>query len=224
MTGQVLKVSRLVWPLVLAALLGLGGCATAMMTLSKDELQNIRVARVDVVYEKDSGIMWEKAELEYIQLAKSRQTKDEKPKPWKQVMPEDIEAKKNEYQELVNSPEGKAHIQARLRQEISTRLGNALAPKFSGGTRPVVVEVTVKAFIIPSPAQRVVLGGAPTIGAVTVLKDAQTGAVLAKMDRAAAGYAGNGVLGVLVDQAFADLEDRVLESYNRQVVDWLTAA
>jgi hypothetical protein len=223
MRVAVLSFSRVVWPLLLTAIVGLGGCATAMMTLSKDELRNIRVARVDVVYDKDSGIMWEKAEVEYIELARARATKGQKPKPWKQEMPEDIEAKKNEYQELVNSPEGKAHIQAKLSNEIRNRLTPALTQKFPGGTRPVVVEVTVKSFIIPSAAQRVVLGGSPMIGAVTVLKDAQTGAVLAKMDRATAGAAGNGMLGVLVDQAFSDLEDRVLEAYNQQVVDWLTA-
>lgn len=87
-----------------------------------------------------------------------------------------------------------------------------------------MVHVTVHGFNIPSAARRVVLGGTPLLGAVTVLRDAQTGAELAKMDRVAAGYAGTGVLGVVADQAFDDIHDRVLNAYSGQVLDWMQAS
>ena len=214
---------RIMLPLLAAVLLQLGGCATASLNLSKEELNNIRVQRVDVVYAPDAQVMWEKAELEYIAVVDARDSKTSKPKPWKQVMPEDIEAQKNRYQDLVNSPEGKNFIRGKLTGEIQARLQQSLSGRFQG-TRPVVVEVTVHGFVIPSAAQRVVLGGSPMLGAVTVVKDAQSGAVLAKLDRMAAAPAGNGVLGVLVDQALPDLEDRLFGSYQTQVLEWLQAA
>jgi hypothetical protein len=203
---------------VFAALLMLGGCATASLNLSKAELDSIRIERIDVVYAENAHISWEKVETDYVEQVKAT---DPKAKPWKQVMAEDVEKQKNRYQELVNSPEGRAHIRGRLTSEIQTRLGRTLNARFQG-TRPVVVEVTVQGFVIPGPVQRVVLGGSPMIGAVTVLKDAKTGAVLAKMDRAAAAYAGNGLTGVLIDQALPDLEERLFSSYQTQVLDWLT--
>lgn len=51
-----------------------------------------------------------------------------------------------------------------------------------------------------------------------------TGAELGKLDRMAGAMAGNGILGVAVDQAFSDLEDRVLEAYTQNVLDWLRVA
>lgn len=209
--------SRFLLLTLFALLLQLGGCATASLNLSKTELENIRVTRVDVIYTPDSGISWEKVESEYVQSVRDRNPKAK----WKQVMAEDVEAEKNRYHELINSAEGTEYIRGKLSNEIRTRLGNALSSRFHG-TRPVVVEVTIVAFAIPSAAQRVVLGGTPVLGAVTVLKDAQTGAVLAKMDRMAGAMAGNGVMGVLIDQALPDLEDRLFDTYKTQVLDWLT--
>ena len=76
--------------------------------------------------------------------------------------------------------------------------------------------------MIPSAIQRIALGGTPLLGAITVLKDGSTGSELGKLDRQAAAYAGQGWAGVAVDQAFADLEDRVLDTYVSQVQTWLS--
>lgn len=94
-------------------------------------------------------------------------------------------------------------------------------PKLATGTREVKLEVEVHSFLIPTAIQRVVVGGTPMMGAMTYLRDARTGAQLAKLDRMASGMAGNGVLGVLVDQAFSDLDDRVLDRWIEQVESWL---
>jgi hypothetical protein len=95
-------------------------------------------------------------------------------------------------------------------------------PKYSGGTRPVRLEIEIKLFRIPSPLQRIVLGGSPGFVAVTVLRDAATGKELARDERPAVSYAGNGIIGVAVDQAFDDLEDRVLDQYVANVRSWLS--
>lgn len=203
-----------------ALLLHLTGCATASISMSKDELQSMRIERVEVVYAPDAMISWDKEETAYFQTVKA---KAEKPKAWKQVMAEDVEAAKNEYQRVLNTPEARAHLQAKLTEEVRRRLTDRVLPNFQG-TRSVTLQVEVKGFSVPSAAQRVLLGGSPVFGAVTTIRDAKTGAELAKLDRAAAGYAGNGVLGVLADQALSDLEDRVLDAYNQQVLDWLKAA
>lgn len=220
MIGRFRPVSGILLLPVFALLLHLAGCATASISMSKDELQNMRIERIDVVYAPDAVISWDREETAYFAAVKA---KAEKPKPWKQVMAEDVEAAKNEYQRVLNTPEAKAHLQAKLTDELRRRLTERVLPNFQG-TRPVALQVMVQGFSIPSAAQRVILGGGPVFGAVTTIRDAKTGAELAKLDRMAAGYAGNGVLGVLADQALSDLEDRVLDAYNQQVMDWLKAA
>lgn len=201
---------------ILALVATLSGCATATMSLSPQELQTIRIERVDVVYKPDAFIQWEKVALPYVEKHSLKAKK-----PWKQVMLEDEEAAKNEYQTILNSPEGKQYMQGALTAELKKRVGAAIVPKFQG-TRPVVLEITVVGLSIPGPAQRVIWGGSPMLGAVTKLKDASTGEELAKLDKMAASYAGNGLLGVLIDQAFEDLEDRVFGAYTQNLSNWLS--
>lgn len=200
----------------LAALVLLGGCATATMTLSQDELRSIRIERVDIVYAPDAVISWDKVEYEYVS---SIQGAEKAKKPWKQVA-NDEKAKWDEHSRIARSPEGQAHIRGKLTDEFKRRLGETVVPQFQGN-RPVVLEVNVLSFSIPTAGERIMLGGSPVMGAVTVLKDARTGQELAKMDRAAGAAAGNGVLGVLVDQAFSDLEDRLFNAYIDQLHDWM---
>ncbi len=208
------------FPPILTLALLLAGCATASMSLSPEELQAIRIERVDVTYSPDAFISWEKVETPYVERVQAAKTSSGKPKPWKQVMQEDEEAAKNEYQTIINSPEGKQYKQNMLSAELKKRITATILPKYQG-TRRVVMEITVFSLSIPGPVQRVVLGGTPMLGAITVLKDANTGKELAKLDRMAAAHAGNGLLGVLVDQAFSDLEDRVFNAYLSNVSNWL---
>jgi len=103
---------------------------------------------------------------------------------------------------------------------VKERLQKEVLPDFKGN-RPVVLEVVVYGLHIPSAAQRVVLRGSPTFSALRTLKDAKTGAELAKLDQNAAGFAGNGLLGVAIDQVFPDLEDRVIGAWIGQTKIWL---
>ena len=83
------------------------------------------------------------------------------------------------------------------------------------------MEVEVRGFVIPSPLQRVAFGGNPLLETTTQLRDVTTGEVIGKLDRLAAATAGNGLLGVAIDQAGDDLEDRVLDAYVSNVRTWL---
>ena len=121
---------------------------------------------------------------------------------------------------VMNSPEAKAFVRDRLSALIKRHLAANVLPKYQG-TRPVRLEVTVNTFVIPSAVMRMVIGGTPQLDAVTVLKDAKTGAELARLERPAAAYAGNGWLGVALDQMGADLEVRVLRGYTGTVLRWL---
>ena len=83
-------------------------------------------------------------------------------------------------------------------------------------------DVAAQATAIPSAAQRIVIGGTPILGALRVLKDAKTGAVLAKLDQATATNAGNGLLGVAIEQALPEIEDRLLAQFVTQTRSWLS--
>lgn len=206
-------------PIALLCLL-LGGCATSTMSLSLNELQSIRIDRVDIVYTDEAQIFWEEEETAYVEKVKAERVASGEHKPWKQVLEEDKKRAEGEFQRIINTPEAQQHLRDLLRSRISQRVSAAIVPLYQG-TRPVVMEITIHVFTIPGPVQRVVLGGTPVLGAVTVLKDAQSGEELAKLDRAAASYAGNGWLGVLVDQAFDDLDDRVMDRYVSNLLEWL---
>jgi hypothetical protein len=206
---------------IAALVLLLGGCAVSTMSLTQDELRSIRIERVNVQYAPGATISWEKVETPYVERMKAAKVHG-KPKPWKQVMKEDEDAAKFEYQDIINSPEGKQYMQNALAAELKKRVGATIVPKFQG-TRRVVLEITVTIMSIPGPLQRIVIGGGPTLIAVTTLKDAQTGQELAKLNAGGSGMAGNGALGVLVDQAFDDLDERVFAAYLSNLVDWLHA-
>lgn len=109
---------------ILALVVTLSGCATATMSLSPQELQTIRIERVDVIYEPDARIRWQEVGAPYVERVKNKKVA------------------KNEYQTFINSPKGKQYMQSMLTAEIKKRVGAAIVPKFQG-TRPVVLEITV---------------------------------------------------------------------------------
>jgi hypothetical protein len=198
----------------------LAGCATSTMSLSVDELRSIRIERIDFRYAEESTISWEKQELAYVEAIKASLAPSSGQGQWRPATVQDPKSDTSEYDALVKSPEAQLHLRGLLEKKLRDRLTTKLLSEFQG-TRPVVLDVEIHAFIIPGPVQRVVLGGVPILGAVTILRDAQTNKELAKLDRAAAGSAGNGILGVLVDQGFDDLEDRVFDAYVKNLREWL---
>lgn len=200
-----------------AALGLLVGCATSINGLSKSEIATLNIESIEVRYAADAQIWWGNAEREYIASAGAR--------PPAKAHPENTglpgESSGDATRELADTPEGKAYVREKLAVAIKQRLQRDVQSKFHG-TRNVRLEIEVRSYFIPSPLQRVALGGAPNITTISVLRDSKTGVQIAKLERMSNAMAGNGVIGVLVDQGFSDLEDRVLDSYSQDVLTWLT--
>lgn len=194
----------------------LAGCATSINKLSKSEIQSLHIESIDISYKPDAHIWWGNAEREY--AAKVGAPAAAEPKSKNETLPGNREG--DAYREVMDTPEAKRYLRDKLAGLLKDRMGYFLH-KYQG-TRTVRLEVEVHSFVIPSPLQRIALGGTPMLAAVTVLRDSATGEVLGKLDRMAAGYAGNGILGVALDQAGNDLEDRVLDNYVANVRDWLS--
>jgi hypothetical protein len=208
------------WIAVAAAAVLLTGCATApSIGLSKAELASLKVEKVIVTTAPDVKIWWGRAERDYAEGKLGPQAEKPGAKPARKAADEPTSTD-DQYAKIIESPEAKAYLNDRLIGMVKKRLEQDLPPKFAGN-RPVNIEVQVKAFTIPSAIQRVAVGGAPVLLATATLKDAKTGATLATLEGGAAAPAGNGWLGVLVDQALADLEDRLMESYSISVSTWL---
>lgn len=205
------------------AVMALTGCATESLLLSSAELSGMRIEEVRISYSAKATVWWGKAEQDYVAEVNAKAPKDSRPKASPVRFTDNggiDQSNADEYEKLIATPEAKAYLRTRLSALVSQQLNASVVPKFSGN-RAVHLEVEIHSFVIPSAIQRVTLGGSPMLLAVTTLKDARTGADLGKLDRGAAATAGQGVLGVLVDQAFSDLEDRVVQSYVNNVLCWL---
>ena len=212
--------SRVVAGIALAAVSA--GCATSEVSLTKSEIATIHIQTVEVRYVPQAHIWWGNAEREY--AAKVGAPAQDKKAKGKQPEGGDLPGERDgdAYRDLMSTPAAQAYVRDKLTAMIKGRLQQAVLPKFSGGTRAVRLEIEVHSFHIPSPLQRIALGGAPILGTITVLRDAKTGKELGKLDKGNAAIAGNGLLGVAVDQGFSDLEDRVLDKYMENILDWLT--
>lgn len=205
--------------LSVAALSLLAGCATVSNSLTIDEVRSLRISGIDVVFRPDAEMWWGNAEREFVERVQSGALTGPARPPRKATDGPPDSA--DEFQRVASSPESIAYQRDKLAGMIKERLNREVVPQFQG-SRGARLVVEVQAFTIPSAVQRVVLGGNPLLGAVTVLKDEASGKELAKMDRMAAAPAGSGVIGVAIDQGFSDLEDRVIGSYADQVRQWLS--
>ncbi len=203
----------------------LAACSTSTNLLNEGEIAGLRIERVDIVYRPDAVIWWGKPEREYVEQELARRAA--KPGAPKKRAPSVTDASDSgqnavsaEYNQIAESPEAKAYARDTLTKLVKQRVDKEIVPEFKG-TRPVVLEITVFSFVIPSAAQRLVLGGTPMFLALRVLKDAKTGAELGKLDQGSAAGAGQGILGVAIEQAMPDLEDRLLAVFVTQTKNWL---
>jgi hypothetical protein len=196
----------------------LGGCATIHNPLSLQDIAALRIVAVTVSFKPDVEISWVAAEQEFVDRANAERARDPKTRHKVKMHDGVGDPAADEQRRLVASPEGKSFVQNKVAALIGDRLKRDIVPQLNGG-REARLEVMVHGFVVPHAVQRAVLGGVPLLLAVTVLKDARTGAELAKLDQATAAGAGQGILGVIVDQG--SLEDRVLDVYISQVRNWL---
>jgi hypothetical protein len=188
--------------MALAALgLLLCGCVTASNTLAPDQVATLRLQGVAVTFRPDARIWWGDGERAFA-ASKGRSI---------------LEA-----EELAKTEEGQAY----LRNTIAAKLTQAFESNLTGelqGLRPVRLEIAVKDIEIASAAQRILIGGHHRLTADVTLVDARTGAVvLAFSEQNAIAQAGQGIGGVLLDNAFlGDPIDRVIQNYATQYRNWL---
>lgn len=203
----------------------LGACATSTNLLSENDIASLRIERVDVKFKSDASISWYKVEQEFVEREMAKRTAKggslrAKVKSVPDAHGNSSDPVSAEASEIAASPEAKTYVREALARFVKQRMEKSVLPEFRG-TRPAVLELEVMGFVIPSPAQRVVIGGQPLIGALRVLKDAKTGVELARLDQASAAAAGQGVLGVAIDQALPDLEERLMAVFVQQTLKWL---
>jgi hypothetical protein len=129
---------------------------------------------------------------------------------------------------MTKTPEARAYLDEQAARKLKAALERALA-KRPPGSRPVRLVATINEVMIPSAAQRVLIGGMPTVRADIDIVDARTGAVLSTFKGAQGSqYAGQGIGGVVVDAALVaggadDLYDRAANNYAGRFTDWLAA-
>lgn len=191
--------------LLCAYSVALGGCATIHNPLSLQDIAALRIVAVSVSFKPDVEISWAAAEQEFVDRANAERARNPKTRHKVKMHDGVGDPAAEEHRRLIGSPEGKSFVQNKVAALIGDRLKRDIIPQLNG-SREARLEVMVHGFVIPHAVQRAVLGGVPLLMAVTTLRDARTGAELAKLDQGAGAPAGQGILGVLVDQG--SLEDR----------------
>ncbi|KMO11297.1 hypothetical protein SQ03_27485 [Methylobacterium platani JCM 14648] len=130
---------------------------------------------------------------------------------------------------LVRTPEAQGYIRDLAGRRLKAAVERALASR-PDGARPARLVVTLVAADIPSAAQRILIGGSPTVRATIEIVDARTGAVLSTYSGdQGMRPAGQGVLGVVVDGALTaggmdDQFDRAANDFARRFKAWLAAS
>jgi len=208
---------------LLCVVLCVGGCASELPSpLNASAIKSLQLTDVVVTVPPDAEVSWGNAEHEYQVAYKSSGAKPIKPVVETGTLNDPASSDAAEASALAASPEGKAFVRDKVASRVKTSLETKVKPALQSGAKPVRLEVTVHSFIIPSALQRVTLGGVPILSASAVLKDAATREVIASQPgKLSAAMAGNGWAGVLVDQAFSDLDVRVADSYAEQYRAWL---
>lgn len=184
--------------------LGLSACTTvAPNTLSPQETANLRFTSLEVRVPPEAAIRWSAAEDDYLRARGLSQTDPA----------------------LTATPAARAH----LRDLAASRLKRALERVTAArpeGTRPVRLVATINRVDIPSAAQRVLIGGHPSVQADIAVVDGRSGALLTTY-RGAIGTrpAGQGAVAlvdaVMVSAGADDQFDRAANDYADGFQRWL---
>ncbi|MGX5773277.1 hypothetical protein [Methylorubrum zatmanii] len=184
--------------------LGLSACTTvAPNTLSPQDTANLRFTSVEVRVPPQTPIRWSSAEDDYLR-ARGLSLTDPA---------------------LAATPEARAHLRDLAASRLKRALERVIARR-PQGTRPVRLVATMTQVDIPSVAQRILIGGHPTVRADIEVVDARSGAVLTTY-RGAVGLrpAGQGVMAladsIAVSAGADDLFDRAASGYADGFEGWL---
>jgi hypothetical protein len=209
--------------LAVATVAGFCGCATIPPSpLGQNASETFRLDTVNVKVASDARVVWANAEDEFVKSRQAGQGSQSKPKAVEAGLTSSGSTSEAQLAEIAASPEAQAFVRTKAAASLRDALAKTLKPELQHGTRVVRLEVTLHLFDVPSAVRRVVVGGMPTIIASADLVDATTGTVLAtRPNFAAMAYAGNGWLGVAIDQAMDDLDVRLTNQYAATYRDWL---
>jgi hypothetical protein len=199
----------------LAIAVGLAACAANTASLSLTEIQALKLEAVEVVVPTDAPIIWGNAEREYAEKALAADPAAKK---------KTGETSEEQHDALINSAECKAYLRKKAADVLKRHVEQTVLPAYQG-TRRAKLVVTLKDMTIPSALQRAFIGGVPVMIAWVSVVDATSGKTIASTPQdkpiIAAANAGNGIIGVIADQAFSDLDERLMASFANQTKGWL---
>lgn len=209
--------------LLCALAVGIVACA-ANNPLSQQDIAALRIVDVSIAFKSDARVTWPAAEQDFLAETNARNPKMR----FKAKAPDHLvetggvqNEETIERQKLIESPEGREYVRKKAAGLIEKHVRRDVVPRLQGN-RDARLEVVVSGFFIPDAVWRATLGGAPILLTVTTIKDARTGLELAKLDDGASTYAGQGIVGALVDQAIASpLEERIVDAYVANLLRWL---
>jgi hypothetical protein len=182
----------------------LGGCVTTQNTLTKADVAAFKLTDVRVSVAPDARIAW------YEPLQAHAATKK---------IPDE------QYTEWMKTDEAKGHINGIITGKIKGQMEKQLTGQLNG-SRPVRIEVVVTQFIVPTAAQRVIIGGSNVMTADVNVVDAKTGAlILAHPKFTWQVQGGQGIAGVIaqaiVDSAMQPATDSMIEQHAMFYKIWL---
>ncbi len=198
---RILKLRLLAVALLASALTG---CVTVENKLTKTDIATFKLADVRVSVAPDAKITWYEPLQAY---AATKKIPDE------------------QYAEFIKTDDAKAHLNGLITGKVKGAMEKHMAGAFHGA-RPVRIEVIVTQFIIPTAAQRVVIGGSNMMTADVNLVDAKSGAlILAHPKFTWTLQAGQGIAGVIaqaiVDSAMQPATDSLIEQHTMFYKIWL---
>lgn len=182
----------------------LSACHTvAPNTLSPQETANLRFTGLEVHVPPDAAIRWSSAEDDYLRSRK--------------LSPTDPA--------LAATPEARAYLRDLAARRLKRALERVIASR-PEGSRPVRLVTTINRVDIPSAAQRILIGGHPTVQADIAVIDAHSGAVLTTYKGAiGTRTAGQGAMTIvdslMVSAGADDLFDRAANDYAEGFRSWL---
>jgi hypothetical protein len=180
------------------------GCVTTQNTLTKTDVATLKLADIRVSVAPDAKITWYEPLQAYAAMKK---------------IPDE------QYADFIKTDDAKAHLNGLITGKVKGAMEKQMAGALNG-SRPVRIEVAVTQFMVPTAAQRVIIGGSNVMTADVNLVDAKTGAViLAHPKFTWAIQGGQGIGGVIaqaiVDSAIQPATDSLIEQHALFYRIWL---
>ena len=176
---RVLKLRLLV---VLFFASAVNGCMLPTNTLSKADVATFKLADIRVSVAPGAKVVWLEALQTY---AAAKKIPDE------------------QYTDWIKTDDAKSHlnglIAGKVKAAMEKEMGSAL-----NGSRPVRLEIVVTDFLVPTGAQRLLVGGVYAINADVTLVDVKSGAVLIAHPKLGHAIPVQGGISGVVAQAIVD--------------------